>query len=267
MEIINIKLNETRKEYCEKCGKPKFCEINGRYYPVMCDCEKEEYENEIRKRAEQEREKSFREQQALASIGDKYLDARFEKAEIGDFNKRAYDSCRNYCKFSKTALINNIGLYIYGENSTGKTYLTACMANELVRQGYSVLFTSMQKIGNAIKSTYHNVGENTQDVVMERLSRITFVFIDDLGKEFVGGKTSYNERLLLDIINARYNNGKPTIINSNYSIKELASNYDLDRAIIERIGEMSTKVISLTGHNFRRANYKSKEDIIKEMGL
>ena len=73
--------------------------------------------------------------------------------------------------------------------------------------------------------------------------------------------------MLLEVLNARYNNGRPTIFSSNYSIQELAESFSLDAAIIERINEMSTRVIKLEGDNFRDKALKEKSDIAKKLGI
>ena len=42
------------------------------------------------------------------------------------------------------------------------------------------------------------------------------------------------------MINARYNSKRPTVFSSNYAMDELASKLSLDKAIIERVNEMSS---------------------------
>ena len=73
--------------------------------------------------------------------------------------------------------------------------------------------------------------------------------------------------MLLEVLNARYNNGKPTIFSSNYSISELADAFALDKAIIERINEMSTRVIKLEGDDFRAEELKLKSEAAKKLGI
>ena len=70
-----------------------------------------------------------------------------------------------------------------------------------------------------------------------------------------------------EVINARYNAQKPTIFSSNYSIAELASVLSLDKAIIERINEMATRVLKLDGDDFRTAARSDKNDIARRLGV
>ena len=96
---------------------------------------------------------------------------------------------------------NNIGLYIYGDNSSGKTHLTACMCNELVWKGYRCVYTNFATILNEL------LGKNPGDsVLLSRLQYFDFVFIDDLGKEFIGreynpSSVKWAEGKLFEILN------------------------------------------------------------------
>lgn len=53
--------------------------------------------------------------------------------------------------------------------------------------------------------------------LLRRLQSYDFAFIDDLGKEFIGRESKINsskwaESKLFEIINARYNAQKPTVL-------------------------------------------------------
>ena len=71
----------------------------------------------------------------------------------------------------------------------------------------------------------------------------------------------------LSVLNAIYNNGNSVIFSSNYSIPELAESFSLDKAIIERINEMATRVIKLEGDDFRDKILKEKSNKAKKLGI
>lgn len=260
--------------FCIKCKTPRTCEIEFegemRVVRTKCKCQKEKEEQETRQKLIEERKRIFREKQKLSMIGEKYLNARFETAKITPNNEQAYKSAKAYTKQAQVVKQNNIGLYIYGDNSSGKTYLTACMCNDLVEQGFTCVFTSIPKL---LAEIGRNVREGglSQAEVIDNLARKTFVFIDDLGKEFLGDKSDYNyskaEKLLLEVLNARYNNGLPTIFTSNYSLNEFIEKFNLDKAIIERLNEMATRIIKLEGDNFRELALAEKNKIAKQLGI
>lgn len=255
------------KPYCVKCGEPRFVEIDGQFHRCLCGCQAAALEEEEKQERERRAVELFRRNQKLSAIGERYIEARFKTAEIIADNAEQYRVCKLYCDNANAVMERNVGLYLVGENSTGKTYLTACMCNELISRGYTCLYTSLLSILAEIQKSFHNDEGLGQAQVVEMIANKDFVFIDDLGKEFIGGKSAFAEKILLDVINARYNNGKPTIFSSNYSIKELASRFSLDRAIIERIGEMVGKVIELHGHNFRKEKWKEKANFLKSLGI
>ena len=109
-------------------------------------------------------------------------------------------------------------------------------------------------------------------MLMNRLQFYEFAFIDDLGKDFIGREynvtaSKWAEEKLFEVINARYNAQKPIVFTSNYSITDLERVLKLDKAIVERINEMATRVLKLNGDDFRLIRRLNKNDIIKQIGI
>lgn len=259
--------------YCSKCNTPRFVKLRNNdgsdfITRCLCKCQAEERDANLLEKEQQKLKDNFRERQKISMMGEKYLDARFDTAVRTDSNQKIYSSCENYVKNASQVLTNNIGIYIYGNNSSGKTYLTACMCNALVEKGYTCVFTSMPKIISEIQKSYNNNAALSQAEVVEMLSRKQFLFIDDLGKEFIGqNKSAFAEKVLLEVLNTRYNNGLPTIFSSNFSLTDFIEKLDVDKAISERVNEMSTRVFRLEGDNFRNEALKDKTKIAKSLGI
>lgn len=259
--------------YCSKCKTPRFHASEDGSFAVHCACQCQAEENARQKQAE-EREKfieEFNNRKRLSLLGDRYKDVTFEKATITEYNRKAFVKAKAYVDKSDEVLKNNIGLYIYGDNSTGKTFLTACICNGLLWNMRSCVYTNHATILNEIRASYDGEGMS-ECVLLSRLESCDFVFIDDLGKEFIG--RSYNprsskwaEEKLFEVLNARYNAQKPTVFTSNYSIQQLADILSLDKAIVDRIYEMSTVIIKLDGDNFRKSERQRKIDIAKKLGI
>lgn len=263
--------------YCKNCKTERFFEfeVDGEKTIIRrcrCKCQEEKLKKELQNEERQKNLERFKERQKLSMLGKKYLDARFDTATITNSNKEAYSKCSNYVKNSKVMAQQNLGLYIYGENSSGKSHLLACICNELVAQGYSCIYTSVPRMLAEIQNSYSDNAAMGQAQLTNLLSRQSFVFIDDLGKEFLGRETNsgaakFAEKVFLEVLNARYNNGLPTIFSSNYSISELAEQFNLDKAILERINEMATRIIKLEGDNFRDKALNEKNEIAKKYGI
>ena len=261
--------------YCSKCNTARFFKYTKPDGDIIlkrakCECQQQEQDRLDELRKIEDRKREFRERQRLSMIGNKYLDATFASAEITANNKQAFESAKAFVENAKTVITNNIGLYLYGNNSSGKTYLMACICNELVDKGYSCEFTSIPKL---LAESGRNLRENrlSQAEIVDNLARKQFVFIDDLGKEFLGDRNDYNynkaERLLLEVLNARYSNGLPTVFTSNYSLDEFIRKFNLDKAIIERLNEMATRIIRLDGENFRQKALQEKNKLAKSLGI
>lgn len=258
--------------YCKKCKGKRYWVLEdgiaGRYLSCECNCKKWKEQEEEEQRQQRLHEFNFRKK--LSLLGDRYGNVMFDDAQITKSNAAAYEKCRNYVKNSGPVLENNIGLYVYGENSTGKTFLTACLCNELVWKGFYCVYTNLASILDEIRSSYNN-GANFSDLI-RKLQAYDFAFIDDVGKEFIGreynaSSSKWAEEKFFEVLNARYNAQKPTIFSSNYSIEELATVLNLDKAIVERIDEMSTRKIKLTGDDFRRNTKDAKKEIAKRLGI
>ena len=262
--------------YCKNCKTPRFFqfESNGKIILMRgkCKCQSEE----IKRREDEEKKRiaiaEFRARQKGSAIGEKYLEARFSTATITKNNKQAYVKCINYSKNAREVLKEGIGLYVYGDNSSGKSHLLACLCNDLVEQGFRCFYTSVPKMIAEIQNSYADDSAMGQARLVNMLSKMHFVFIDDLGKEFLGREynsslSKFTEKVLLEVLNAIYNNGNCVIFSSNYSIPELVESFSLDKAIIERINEMATRVIKLEGDDFRDKIRKEKSEIAKKLGI
>lgn len=259
--------------YCKKCKTKRFFVVEDNSFAMFGSCECQQREQKEREEKEQRRKRveEFNNRQILSLIGERYKNVRFKDARITPHNKTAFEKCGNYAKNGKKVYELNIGLYIYGDNSSGKTYLTACLCNELVWLGWRCVYTNLASILNEIRASYDGNGMG-ECLLLRQLQTFDFVFIDDLGKEFIGREfnsatAKWAEGKLFEILNARYNARKPTIFSSNYSISELASVLNLDKAIVERINEMATRAIKLEGDDFRTAVREEKSNIAKSLGI
>lgn len=259
--------------YCKKCKTPRFFWEQKENWAMRssCKCQVEARRKEEEEEAARRRMEEFNNRKALSLTGKRYRNLMFRDARITKHNAKAYEKAKNYVAQSKEVYRNNIGLYIYGDNSSGKTFLIACICNELVWKGYKCIYTNLATILNEIRRSYDNNGMGECEI-LSRLEFYDFAFIDDLGKEFLGreynaASSKWAEEKLFEVLNARYNAQKPTVFSSNYSISELASILGLDKAIIERVNEMATRVIKLEGDDFRSEVRDEASEIAKKLGI
>ena len=141
--------------YCKKCKTRRFyCSDDKRWcIRCMCKCQTEEQERKEKEEAARKRMEEFNNRKALSLTGKRYRNLMFKDAVITQHNAKAYQKAKAYVEKSKEVFAENIGLYIYGDNSSGKTYLIACICNELVWKGYRCIYTNLATILNEIRGS------------------------------------------------------------------------------------------------------------------
>lgn len=225
----------------------------------ICKCRVEELEREKKEEIQRKNKMRIDKLQKDSLLGERYKDATFEKSlkgVNGDFDK-AFIRCKKYCEVSSKVLEDGLGLYIFGDRGTGKTHLTACMVNELVRQGRGVLFTNFFEISKMIRNIYG--GANTSELsFINQIANIDFLFIDDIGSEVLrkNDQDTWLQGIMFDVINKRYNNKKPTVFTSNHSLQELNRKRGVQGKTVDRMLEMSHLILKVEGASYRQEKRK-----------
>ena len=249
--------------HCSICNEPLQTIINNPFTGAerkvncicQCDVEKAKREEEESRKAEMQRE--IKQLQKNSLLGDRYKNALFETTNTGenDTFDRAFKRCKNYCEVSSKVLENGYGIYLWGNSGTGKTHLTACMVNELSKQHRPTLFTNFFEISQIIRGTFKSSTDSEANMI-EKIANIDFLFIDDLGTEKVtkNGEDNWLQEKIFEILNKRYNNKKPTIFTSNYSLEDLMNERGLMEKTVDRILEMSSLILKVEGESYRIKN-------------
>ena len=164
------------------------------------------------------------------------------------------NKAKTYADKWSDMLSKNIGLLLWGEVGTGKTYFASCIANALVENCVSVKMTNFSTILNDL------FYENDKNQYMNRLNNHNLLIIDALGIE---RDTEYALEQVYNIIDARYKSNKPLIITTNLSITEIKNSVDTaHKRIYDRVLEMCVP-IKFDGENFRQQKATEKMETIK----
>lgn len=117
---------------------------------------------------------------------------------------------------------NEKNLIFTGSTGLGKTFMINCIANEILKQGKTVLYqTAPIMLDSIIDEKFGNT-ENKINL-QENILNVDLLIIDDLGAERVNDLKITE---LFTIINSRLLNPKlKTIISSNLTIEELFKTY------------------------------------------
>ncbi len=259
---LEIQADEYIKDdliYCKNCnGKRSLYFINPitnekKIVRCICDCQAKAQEEEIRKEEELKRLKEVEKLKVASLMGDRYKNVSFANTEIGHNNSfdTAFIRCKRYCEVSREVLKKGLGIYIYGSTGSGKTHLTSCIANELMNQMFQVVFTSFGKIAKMIQDSWKT--KESENELINRLGKIDFLFIDDLGTERTqkNDEDLWIQEIIYEVLNTRYNNNKPTIFTSNHSLQELINERGVMQKTIDRIAEMSSAIFKIEGESYR----------------
>ncbi|MBR2338877.1 MAG: ATP-binding protein [Clostridia bacterium] len=110
-------------------------------------------------------------------------------------------------------------LLLTGPTGVGKTHLSLAIAGAVMAKGHSVVYGPVQKLLHRLEKEHFGRAEGNSEDIM---TACDLLILDDVGTEFSG---SFYTSALYNIINERMLEGKPTIISTNLSPKELADRY------------------------------------------
>lgn len=135
-------------------------------------------------------------------------------------------------------------LFLYGETGVGKTFLTHCIARELLEQAYCVIyFTSFDLFDLLAKNAFSASGEPEE--LAGHVLDCDLLIIDDLGTELTN---SFVSSQLFLCVNERILRKKSTIISTNLTTEQFMERYS--ERTFSRISSAYT-MIKLIGRDIR----------------
>ncbi len=159
--------------------------------------------------------------------------------------KEAASQCRRFAADFDDKYEN---LMLTGTVGTGKSFLTCCIAAELLKTGHSVIYFSavdfFKIYGNQMYGRRY--GDEDADVSDDDIYTCDLLIIDDLGSESVNDQ--FSGSALFNCMNSRHNAQKSTIINTNLSLSYLHERYT-DRVFSRLTGYY--RILKLTGPDLR----------------
>lgn len=236
--------------YCKVCEMPK--EIKRiesgvvKTYPLKCTCEM----NELRHREKFEK---------LKQIAFDDLSLTKNTFAHDDGSNQNTEKAQIYVENWYEMFNKNIGLMLFGDVGTGKSFIAACIANALIEKNVSVRMTNFSNI----LTTLSDFNEKDRSKYLDELVSYDLLIIDDFGIE---RDTEYAVEQVYTVINKRYLTKKPLIITTNISYnaivdKDVPMKY---KRIYDRINEMCQPVL-FKGKNYRDDIANEKRRKMKEL--
>ena len=135
-----------------------------------------------------------------------------------------------------------------GGTGLGKTFLAACIAREVARQGFSVVYkTAVEALGAYEDQRFErDAGASARaDALVRRMGECDLLILDDLGTEMV---TEFTRSALYTLINTRLVGRKKTVITTNLTAAQMEKNYTPQ---IDSRLEGEFQVLSFAGSDIR----------------
>lgn len=161
------------------------------------------------------------------------IDPRFGISPA-DNMKTIVSRCQSYIRNFDSQFSN---LFITGNTGVGKSFLTHCIANELLKASRSVLYMTAFDLIEAFEAhTFGNTEDNEEnfyeDTLFDSIMNCDALIIDDLGTETIN---NFTVSQLFLCLNHRQEHHRSTIISTNLPVEAIQDIYS------ERI---SSRIIS-----------------------
>jgi DNA replication protein DnaC len=218
------------EHHCAKHGKMvlEVIKLFTDYAPAKCPiCINEEKETREAQDAERlAREANTRKQNALEArlkgscIPQRFKDKSFDNYEpITAEAKAIYARCKKYAEDFRLNLAYGSGLVLCGLAGTGKTHLACAIANYVINE-HSKTAVYMQVAGalRMVKDTYTKGSKVSEQEAINWFKQMDLLILDEVGVQF---GTDAERFILFEIVNARYEDMKPTILLSNLNMDGL----------------------------------------------
>lgn len=234
--------------YCAKCHTPRQhrIQLNDRILlpTVRCRCQQEAYEKE---EAERKHHEFLMQVSRLKTNG-------LQDKSLRDYtfaNDKGYNpeiqKAHDYVAHWEEMKAKSLGLLLWGDVGTGKSFFAGCIANALLEKGIPVLMTNFSRILNTLTGMY----SDDRNQFIDSLNKYSLLIIDDLGIE---RGTEFSLEQVFNVIDSRYRSKKPMIVTTNLTLDKLKHPGDLAHArIYDRILECCVP-LKINNQNIRELN-------------
>lgn len=200
-----------------ECGD---CRDTGYIGNRKCHCFKKAVVNLL---YEQSNLRETLKQENFSNFNLDYYSGNFVDSKTGRSSRQVMQDILNIClSFVDTFETDFRNLFLYGDVGVGKTFLSNCIAKELMDREHSVLYFSASKFFSILAKNSFDKSDIDAKNMYEFIFNCDLLIIDDLGTEYTN---SFIASQFFTCVNERLLSRRSTIISTNLSLDTLADLY------------------------------------------
>lgn len=149
-----------------------------------------------------------------------------------DNDPRAKKKVKKYLAKVELALHRGVGIFLYGDNGTGKSHLLNTAFMELIEKRYTVKILQLSQLVSMYADAWYSDDASDE---FDILLKTQFLGIEEIGKEFrakIRDADSKNQDLTItvldNVIRHRLQNSLPTWFTSNLAPSAIKTKYSED---------------------------------------
>ena len=113
-------------------------------------------------------------------------------------------------------------ILLYGDTGVGKTFLSHCIAKEVMDSSYSVIYFSASRLFDVLAKNMFGKKDEETDDSLDYIYNCDLLIIDDLGTELAN---TFTTSQLFSCLNERILRRKSTIISTNLALDDIKTIY------------------------------------------
>lgn len=252
--------NENGLLMCGTCHTQKECVLTRkdgttRTVHCACDCSVERNAHEAEEKRKRDRMQYLDSMRRTGFPDAEMREWTFDKSDHGD--PKIENIARKYVENFNSMREQGTGLLLCGQVGTGKSFLAAAIANELISQGTPCLMTNFSRLISRISEKFGG-----DQKYLDNLNRFDLLIIDDLGAE---RDSEFTWEKVMNVIDSRYRAGLPLIVTTNFGLKDFTDRGDIRRQrVFSRLKEMCI-LLEVKGADRRGRKMQDKLETAKSL--
>lgn len=184
-----------------------------------------------------------------ALIPQRFKTKTFESYRASTDRQRvALAACQGYAADFPEHAASGRCLLLLGHVGNGKTHLAAAIASVVVEQHrHNVLYTTVSRVCQQVKASYGKDSAQSEREALEIFRTPELLILDEVGASY---GTDFERMVMFEVVNARYEDVKPTIVISNLGAPALSG--ALGDRTVDRLREGGGVVVVFDWESARR---------------